>query len=187
MNEFTLKKSSQRWQKITYVSKDFQTCHDGVEWFQKEHFHEIWRNLWTLPTAQIIRDKNEQAWVSMVSYLKNKQELRYLKEKKSWEPFRICLLNSIANLANVHPNWTGLVVLFSRQILNGSQFFFLNSVNPEIFLPLCACCSRVKIWTPTELWKNGDTYWDKMKNNIFQKLISSYIFGGHTKFTQFVF
>ena len=48
------------------------------------------------------------------------------EKKKSWEPFRICLLNSTANPANFHPNWAGLAVLFSRQILNGSQDFFLS-------------------------------------------------------------
>jgi hypothetical protein len=44
--------------------------------------------------------------------------------KKSWEPFRSCLLDSTANPAHFHPNWAGLAVLFSRQILNGSQDFF---------------------------------------------------------------
>jgi hypothetical protein len=45
-------------------------------------------------------------------------------KKKSWEPFRSCLLDSTANPAHFHPNWPGLAVLFSRQILNGSQDFF---------------------------------------------------------------
>ena len=39
----------------------------------------------------------------------------------SWEPFRICLLNSTANSAQFWWKWAGLAVLFSRQILNGSQ------------------------------------------------------------------
>jgi hypothetical protein len=30
-----------------------------------------------------------------------------------------------ANPAHFHPNWVGLAVLFSRQLLNGSQDFFL--------------------------------------------------------------
>ena len=47
-----------------------------------------------------------------------------IKEKKiSWEPFRICLLNSTANF---HPNWAGLAVLISRQLLKGSQDFFFH-------------------------------------------------------------
>ena len=55
-------------------------------------------------------------------------EIKMLKRKKSWEPFRICLLNSTANSANFHPNWSGLAVLFNRQILNGSQDFFLFNI-----------------------------------------------------------
>ena len=42
--------------------------------------------------------------------------------------FRICLLNSTANSANFHPKWAGLAVLFSRQILNSSQDFFLFNI-----------------------------------------------------------
>ena len=41
-------------------------------------------------------------------------------------PFGICLLNSTANPAKFHPNWAGLAVLFSRQILNGS--YYLSSL-----------------------------------------------------------
>ena len=40
--------------------------------------------------------------------------------KRSWEPFRSCLLNSTANPVHFHQNWAELAVLFSRQILNGS-------------------------------------------------------------------
>ena len=47
-------------------------------------------------------------------------------KKKSWEPFRSCLLNSTANPAHFHPNWAGLAVLFSRQLLKGSQDFFFH-------------------------------------------------------------
>ena len=46
-------------------------------------------------------------------------------KKKSWEPFGSYLLNSTANPAHFHPNWAGLAVLFSRQLLNGSQVFFI--------------------------------------------------------------
>ena len=53
-------------------------------------------------------------------FKKNKLKL------KSWEPFRSCLVNSTANPAHFHQHWAELAVLFSRQILNGSQdFFFL--------------------------------------------------------------
>ena len=54
----------------------------------------------TLPTAEILSGKNAQAWVSMVLYLKKIEiKIKILKQKKSWEPFRSCLLNSTANSA----------------------------------------------------------------------------------------
>ena len=81
--------------------------------------------LYTLPTAEILSGKNARAWVSIVSYLKNKLKLKFETKKKSWEPFGSCLLNSTVNPANFHPNWLGLAVLFSRQLLNGSQDCFL--------------------------------------------------------------
>ena len=64
--------------------------------------------------------------VSMVSYLKKQIKIKILKrKKKSWEPFRSCLLNSTANPAHFHQNWAGLAVLFSRQILKRLPGFFL--------------------------------------------------------------
>ena len=81
--------------------------------------------LCTLPTAKILSVKNVWAWVSMVSYLK-KNKIKILKRKKSWEPFRICLLNSTANPAQFGWKLAGLAVLFSRQILNGSQDLFFS-------------------------------------------------------------
>ena len=53
---------------------------------------------------------------------------KILSVKKSWESFRICLLNSTASSANFHQNWAGLTVLFSRQVLNNSQDFFLLNI-----------------------------------------------------------
>ena len=47
-------------------------------------------------------------------------------EGKSWEPVRICLLNSTGNPANFHPNWAGLALLFGRQILEGSKDVFFS-------------------------------------------------------------
>ena len=43
------------------------------------------------------------------------------EEKKSLEPFGICLQNSTANLAHFHSNWAWLAVLFSRKIQDGSH------------------------------------------------------------------
>ena len=59
-----------------------------------------------------------------------------MREKsKSWEPFRSCLLNSTANPAQFGWKWAGLAVLFSRQLLNGSQDvnFSLISLNFHLF------------------------------------------------------
>ena len=56
-------------------------------------------------------------------------KIKMLKRKKSWEAFRICLLNITANTAQFWRKWAGLAVLFSRQLLNGSQdFFFLLNI-----------------------------------------------------------
>jgi hypothetical protein len=54
------------------------------------------------------------ALVSIVSYLK---KISYQSEKRSWELFRSCLLNSKANPADFHPNWAGLALLFKVWIL----------------------------------------------------------------------
>ena len=45
-----------------------------------------------------------------------------------------CLLTSSANLARFHQNWTGLAVLFSRQLLKGSQDFFFVSTFLFLFM-----------------------------------------------------
>ena len=55
---------------------------------------------YTPAIAKIISVKNEWAWVSLVSYLEKEMKIKVLKRgKKSWEPLRICLLNSTANPA----------------------------------------------------------------------------------------
>jgi hypothetical protein len=59
---------------------------------------------------------------------KKKMKMKILKTKKSWEPFSICLLNSTANPAQFLWKWAGLAVLFSRQLLNGSQDFNFSLV-----------------------------------------------------------
>ena len=68
-------------------------------------------------------------------------------KKKLWEPFGSYLLNSSANPAHFHPSWAVLAVLFSRQLLNGSQDFFFRfdiyffkyktiETHVHVFLPL---------------------------------------------------
>jgi hypothetical protein len=79
----------------------------------------------TLPIAKIV---SKILGMSLNSFiLKEINENENIKEeKKSWEPFRICLLNSTANTAQFDQNWAELAVLFSRQILNRSQDYFFN-------------------------------------------------------------
>ena len=65
-------------------------------------------------------------------FIFKKNENLNIKEKKTWEPFKICLLNSTANPAWFGWKSAGLAVLFSRQILNSSQDFF--PLNTLIFI-----------------------------------------------------
>ena len=53
---------------------------------------------------------------------------KIFKRKKSWEPFRICPLISTANPANLYPYWAELALVFSRQLLNGSQNIFVFNI-----------------------------------------------------------
>ena len=78
----------------------------------------------TLPRPSEKSEKNwsTQAKSFLTSHLWHKAILKVWK--KSWEPFRIYQLTSTANSAHFHPNWAGLAVLFSRQLLNGSQDLF---------------------------------------------------------------
>ena len=55
-------------------------------------------------------------------------------KKKLWEPFGSYLLNSTTNPAHFNPNWAGLAVLFSRQLLNGTQDFFSFSYFHFLYL-----------------------------------------------------
>ena len=72
-------------------------------------------SLVTVTIAKIISVKNARACVSMVSYLKKLNKNKNIKEKrekKSWEPFRICLLNSTADPADFHSNWAGFNMIY---------------------------------------------------------------------------
>ena len=71
----------------------------------------------------------------MKSYKKNLENMKNILKiwKKSWEPFGSYLLNSTANAARCHLFWAGLALLFSRQLLNGSQDFF-SPFNMSIFI-----------------------------------------------------
>jgi hypothetical protein len=65
----------------------------------------------------------------MVSYFKKLIKTKILKRrKKILGAVYICLLNSKANSAQFWWKWAGLAVVFSKQILNNSQFFFLFNI-----------------------------------------------------------
>ena len=100
----------------------------------KSALHKCWPNeLNTIfkTTPQIFNDKyraktsNAQLCTHYLAKILIKIEIL---KKKCWEPHRICLLNSTANPAHFHQNWAELAVLFSRQILNGSQDFFFSVI-----------------------------------------------------------
>ena len=86
----------------------------------------FWRkSVVTLPTAEILSGKNARAFM-VCGFLMKSFKKNILKIwKKLWELFGSYLLNSTANPAHFHQNWAGLAVPFSRQLLNGSQDFFL--------------------------------------------------------------
>ena len=61
------------------------------------------------------------------------------REKNSWEPYRICLLNSSANPAQFGWKWAGLAVLATPMtfFIFSAQYFFKNYLTkhfcPHIF------------------------------------------------------
>ena len=74
----------------------------------------------TLSIAEIIFVKNVGAIVVCGFFMKWLIKDTLKVWEKSWEPFGSYLLNSTFN-----PNWARLAVLFSRQLLNGFQYFFV--------------------------------------------------------------
>ena len=82
----------------------------------------------TLPTAEILSCKNARAFLVCGFLMKSNQRNILKIWRKSLEPFGSYLLNSAANPAHFHLNLAGLAVLFSRQVLNGSQGFFCFNI-----------------------------------------------------------
>ena len=81
------------------------------------------RPLALTPTvAKKVSDKNITAWVSAV-YFSNLIE-GFENNSKLLESFAICLLKEIDKPVQFGCMWTGLTVLFSRQITNGSKLIF---------------------------------------------------------------
>ena len=83
----------------------YESSHTTHSWNIKWQKCEGISDLWVL--NEIIQKKNPENM-----------------KRKSWKPFGSYLLNSTANPAYFHPNLARLAVLFSRQLLNGSQDFF---------------------------------------------------------------
>ena len=73
--------------------------------------------------------------IGLNCFIFKKKKKYYIDEKKkiSWEPVRICLLSSTANLAQFGWKLAGLAVLFSRQILNSSQDLFFSLIQYFLF------------------------------------------------------
>ena len=72
----------------------------------------------TLFLWDINEQKNCQSFQCGFSYLDSLSNALTARILNSIGWFRICLLNSTANSAQVRWKWAGLAVLFSRQILN---------------------------------------------------------------------
>ena len=71
----------------------------------------------------MIFDKNLRAWV--LKFFTSNKWFYSRKRKHSWEPFRICLLNSsTANPVQFWWKWARLALLFSWQIPNGPDIVF---------------------------------------------------------------
>ena len=93
---------SHRWMRMaskiqpsnTFMGMYLLICMHAIRWSNLSS----WDSQATVAIPKIISVKNARAWVSMISYLKKK--IKVIKwKKKSWEWFRICLLNSTANPA----------------------------------------------------------------------------------------
>ena len=70
------------------------------------------------------------AGIGLNGFISRKINKKYYitEKKKSWESFRICLLNSTSNPAQFRWKLAELAVLFSRKLLNGSQDIFFTLV-----------------------------------------------------------
>ena len=73
----------------------------------------------TLPTAEILSGKNARAFL-VCGFLMKSFKKKYPENMKK-------IVGAVwklpANPAHFYPNWAGLAVLFSKQLLNGSQDF----------------------------------------------------------------
>jgi hypothetical protein len=84
--------------------------------------------------------------IGFYGFILKKKDRILKQQKKSWEPFKSCLLNSTTNPAQNGWKLAALAVLFRRQLLNGSQDFSFNLVfqfsfiflNKKPLRPMCA-------------------------------------------------
>ena len=117
----------EKWKIESVISqpgpKVWMTFFLASQWYELNE----WR--FTLHTDELLCDKNAGVWVSMTPYL-NKNG-----GKRSWGPFRMCLLNSEANSAQSRCKLAGLSVLFTRHILNDPHelgTFFVETTKVKI-------------------------------------------------------
>ena len=68
----------------------------------------------TPPNSEIICGQNVSTKVVCGIFLFFEKKAMLKIWKKSWVPFRTYLLNSTANPAHLHSNWTGLAELYNR-------------------------------------------------------------------------
>ena len=78
-----------------------------------------------------------------------------------WEQFASYLLNSTANAAQFEWKWAGLAVLFSRQLLNGSQdfFFLFNILSLTYFLKYKTIETHARAFLPLNISAVGSVEW----------------------------
>ena len=74
-----------------------------------------------------------------------------------------------ANPANFHPNWAGLAVLFSRQLLKGSQDFFCFNILISIyFFKYETSETHARAFLPLNISAIGTVEEFSVKNSEFQ-------------------
>ena len=76
-------------------------------------------SLHTLPTAEILSGKNARAFLVCGFLMKSFKKIPCKHEKDCGSRLEVTISSPF------YPYWAGLVVLFIRQLLNGSQDFFL--------------------------------------------------------------
>ena len=147
------------------------TCHRGYSWII------IW---------QKCRDIGLNGFI----FEKICKNCNIKERKKSWGLFKICLLNSTANPANLHLDWAELAVLFSRQILNSPNLFLsfifyliFEYENIETHAPAFLSHNNSSAASVPYLWEIFDnlfqisTFQSRKMYNVYNKPIYCFLCG----------